>query len=130
MRSRTLVILAVILTMAVLVPIQGSDADAPARLYFFDEDNKLIKEVVMMPGEMIKSGDLPSLATGWDWYDDDGYQVSSRAYGSGDHIVKAYYYTDRPYPAPEDPNYGLIIGLIAIIGGVIVASAYFFIFKK
>ena len=130
MRSRTIVILAVILTMAVLVPIQGSDADSPARLYFFDEDDKLIKEVVLMPGEMIKIGDLPSLATGWDWYDDDGYQVSSRAYGSGDHIVKAYYYADRPYPTPEPPNYGLIYGIIAIIVAVIGAGAYFFIFKK
>ena len=130
MRSRTIVILAVILTMAVIIPIQGSDAEAPAKLYFFDENGNLIKEVVLMPGEKIKTEDLPPLATGWDWYDDDGYLVSSRAYGSGDHIVKAYYYVNHPDPTPEPPNYGLIFGIIAIIVAVIGAGAYFFIFKK
>ena len=130
MRSPILAILAIVILGAVVVPIQDSDADSPARLYFFDENNNLIKEMVLMPGERLM-GDIPAVATGWAWYDDDGYVVNlGRTFDSGDYIIKAYNYANHPTPAPETPNYGLIIGIIGIVAAVIGLSAYFFIFKK
>ena len=120
--------------MAALIPIQGSDAETPVRLYFFDENNDCIAEIILIPGEPLNGADMPWHGTNKEWYDDGGERVyGNRTFESGDYIIKAY---TNPPVKPTDPsgNDGLsdtIIIAITIISMVgIIAVGCLLIFKK
>lgn len=132
MRGVILAVLAIAVMSAAVIPIQGTEADTPARLYFFDDDNVCIKEIILLPGEPIKGADIPPSVSGKSWYDDDATFVRDKVtFSSGDHIIRQYSDSNPPRAVQQEPDYTLVI----IAGTVIVVSiiglvAYLFIFKK
>ena len=124
MRSPIITILAVILLVAVIVPADSSDADTPARLYFFDADNVCIAEIILMPGEPLNGADVPYHGSYKAWYDDHGNFVNGgMTFSSGDHIIKAYDIDNPPEKVVDKgPDYSIpiLVGIIVVAVGVIV----------
>ena len=99
MRSPIITILAVIILAVVIIPAEDTEADTPARLYFFNADNVCIAEIILMPGEPLNPVDVPYHGSYKAWYDDRGNHVNGgTTFSSGDHIIKAY---DRDNPPPK-----------------------------
>lgn len=128
MRSPLLAILAISVMIFAVIPIQESDADAPVRLYFFDDDDKCIAEVVLMPGEPLNSADMPYHGNYKKWYDDTGRIVNGGStFESGDYIIKAYDDAHAPVrPQTEidnGPHYNIpvIAGVIAVLAAMVLA---------
>lgn len=128
MRSPIITILAVIILTATIVTAPGTDADTPARLYFFDADNVCIAEIILMPGEPLNPVDVPYHGSYKAWYDDHGNHVNGgTTFSSGDHIIKAY---DRDHPpekvVDKGPDYTIIIPVVILVAtlGVIAYLAF------
>ena len=122
MRGVTMAILTIVILASVIIPIHGTDADTPARLYFFNTDNECIAEVI----------DIPFIAYK-EWYDDDAQKVfAGRAFDSGDYIIRPYDAGNPPTKPSTDngPDYTVPIIAGAVILVAIGAVACFFIFKK
>ena len=132
MRMRTITILAVILAMAVLVPIQGADAETPARLYFFNDDNECIAEVILIPGEPLDGADIPWHGSYKEWYDDGAERVyAGRTFDSGDYIIRAYDTNHPPKLVQQEHDYTVvIIASTVIVISVVALIAYLVVFKK
>ena len=117
MRGSAIILAAVLLAVA-LVPI--AEAEAPAEVYFFDQDGTCTAKVYLLPGDPIKQEDIPWRPDGMDWYDEDGRRiVTGTAFDSGSHTAKLYYWNDPPEPSRDK---GISPGAIAgLCGGVLVA---------
>ena len=132
MRGVTMAILTIVILASVIIPIHGTDADTPARLYFFNTDNECIAEVILIPGEPLDGADIPFIAYK-EWYDDDAQKVfAGRAFDSGDYIIRPYDAGNPPTKPSTDnsPDYTVPIIAGAVILVAIGAVACFFIFKK
>ena len=127
MRSPLLAILAVSVMIFAVIPIQESDADTPARLYFFDENDKFVAEVILMPGQPIYWVDMPEHSIDTQWYDDEGGLVGAGCtFEAGDHIIKAYdkeHAPQKPSEIDNGPHYNIpvIAGVIAVLAAMVLA---------
>ena len=126
MRSSLLAILAIAIVAMAVIPIQESDADTPTRLYFFDDDDRCIAEVILMPGEPLSGADVPYHGDNKLWYDDTGRVVyGGTMFESGDYIIKAYDDAHAPVPkeADDGPDYDIIAiaGVIAVLAAMVLA---------
>lgn len=120
MKVQALIIVAVLLLTAVPF-IPGTDAEAPAHLYYFDDSGACIREVVLLPGAPLPSSDIPSCKSYHAWYDEDGRRVvTGMTFDSGDHILKQYPLDDPP--AKKDGGGGWHPSGTAIAGGVAVVA--------
>ena len=130
MRGPIMVMLAIVILVSVIVPIQGSEADTPTRLYFFNADNECIAEVILIPGEPLQTEDIPACKVGYAWYDDNANIVHyGSTFGSGDYIIRAYDHNNPPSPPERDYTIIAIAGT-AIVVSLIALAAYLLIFKK
>lgn len=133
MRGVLMTILAIAVISLAVIPIQGADADTPARLYFFDADNECIAEVILIPGERLNGDDIPWHGSNKEWYDDDAQKVySGRTFESGDHIIRAYDIDHPPTPPKSDngPSPLLIGASVVLVAAVIALIGILVIFKK
>lgn len=122
MRSPILIMLTIAVMIAGAVMIPGSDASSPARLYFFDDTNECIAEVILLPGEPLNSGDIPWHGDNKDWYDEDAVRVyPGRAFDAGDHIIKAYD-TSSPPVKPSEPESIDLTPMTIAVAGILLAS--------
>ena len=125
MRYLMIFALAVMIAGMAMIPAEVSDADTPARLYFFDADNVCIMEVVLLPGEPLNNDDIPWHGSYKEWYDDDALRVyGGRTFDAGDHIIRAYDINNPPKP-PKTEGGGLSADNIAlIISGAVALIAF------
>ena len=122
------ILLAVVLLAVVFVPgiADGSDAEEPAVVYFYDGDT-CIKEVHLTPGTPI-GDELPEVPE-WAvyWVDGDNYKVTADStFPSGDHDVTASSKVPR---RTEEPNYlgaGLAVGGTLIAAVIMLGLAYLY----
>jgi len=116
MRSLKIIITVAAIIAMLTIPMAGSDAETPAKLYFFDADNVCVAEVVLLPGEPLNNDDIPWHGAYKEWYDEDAERVyAGRTFSSGDHIIKAYDISNPPTKPNGGNGGGLSTDTIALI---------------
>lgn len=131
MRNLMIFVLATVIVAMALVPVESSDADGVAEVYFFDENGDCIAQVYLIPGDKI--GDkLPPLSSVKGWYDEDANHITAiSTFSAGTHVIKEHSSVTPPEP-PEKPtdNSGIIIGAVAVIVGALAIGVIVWAIKK
>ena len=131
MRNLMIFAFATVIVTLALVPVESSDADGVAEVYFFDEDGDCIAQVYLIPGDKI--GDkIPPLPSVKGWYDEEANRITAiSTFDAGTYVIKEHSSVNPPEP-PEKPadTSGIIIGAVGAVIGVLALGLIIWAIKK